>query len=242
MITSDTSSIPQACLNNLRKHRAFFQIVIPIAIFSISSFNCFSRESRRIQNVSPTRRCFFNGRQLNIAPINLLDSKRFKNLHSLNGNDIIRFKIQIINLIMSIHQEGAHIIDPLSSVEFDEIWEDDRKTSFSEVLINDKDEVQAVLLARPGDDSAINKAIERKILFIEKLGVSKGHRNQGIAKSLFNALVEKAKAQQFDEIRVLVYKANGAALDVYLKIGFDYVNKEKDEPHNSYLLKYVILQ
>ncbi len=130
-----------------------------------------------------------------------------------------------------------HTINPLTSEEFDTIMNEDRNSSYSQVMLDEESNLKGFILASPSQERLFNKEPGLNIVVIDKLGILPNFRQCGIAKKLLHSVAQKAVDQKVDEVRVLVYKDNKIASDVYFKYGFDYACFEKDEPYEAFLLR-----
>lgn len=186
-----------------------------------------------------------------LAPINILElfgainpplakpaqpePPKLLSINQLTQELFVRAKLQIQQMIAKEAQQ-KQVMDEASSSELDEFFKDDKLTSYSHLQYKESSaKIFGFIIARESQKNIANKAA-LKVVTIEKIAVDSTMKRNGLGKSLLNAVAKVASKRLQDEIRVLVYKENKAAMEFYFKYGFNYVDKAKDEPWDSYLL------
>jgi ribosomal protein S18 acetylase RimI-like enzyme len=161
--------------------------------------------------------------------------EKFKAINQLSANSLLSAKRQILRLL---NQESTKkcIIDGVTESELEEFLADDIKTFYSKLSYFDGTEtINSFVLAREGQKRMFNKT-DLKVVSLEKIVVDPSERGKGLGKQLLHEIAAVALARKQDEVRLLIYKANEVALNFYFKIGFDYVDKTRDEPWDSWLI------
>lgn len=114
--------------------------------------------------------------------------------------------------------------------------DEDRDTAYSHVILDDKTEaLKAFIVARESQESFYNK-YAGKVTAMEKLWVAPDERRHGLAKKLLHTVAERAVERNVDQIRLLVYHVNEIAIQVYVKLGFEYDDKARDDKFDAYVL------
>lgn len=128
------------------------------------------------------------------------------------------------------------IIDSLTEAELEEYLTDDKEASYSHISYSATGAINGFVLAREGQKSIFNKTNHVKVVTLEKIIVDPLIRRKNLGKQLLHTLATVAVARKQDEVRLLIYKANVGAIKFYFKFGFDYVDKERDAPFDSFLI------
>ncbi len=133
---------------------------------------------------------------------------------ALEGNDSIAR--QVVRLGDALDEEGI-VSGEGGLVRFDEpelfeILELDRRTHFSQVVLNDEDRVAGFLLAH--FDSRWRE------VRISKLGLLPEYRRRGFATLMLTATALRAKQHEKQTLSLNVFSTNLSAISLYQNLGF----------------------
>jgi len=176
--------------------------------------------------------------QMNLAPT-LIEKASLHAFSQMSQESVAKIKVELVKQINTLNENSPDIIDSINTSELDRILKDDSKTNYSLVTLDAENKIEGFILARESQESSSNKAPESvKVVFIEKLVIIKqSDRQRGLGTTFLHSIAKCSKQNNVNEIRLLVYKANRAAITFYFNRGFDYVDKKFDEQWDAYLLK-----
>lgn len=160
------------------------------------------------------------------------------NLRLTKSEDLIKIKEMYNKIIENMYKNNIKIWDEYYPCE---LFSNDIDNNNLYVIENDKDIVSAFVLCNSNKgENSLEFTECKNVYYIDRLGVNVNYLNQGIGKMTINKIIELAKLNKIDYLRLFVVDVNIPAINLYLKCGFkkiDGIYEEKIDK-NLTLIEY----